>query len=56
MSMKWIVKTKYSILSAIILFFISYSNISATTYYVANAGNDSCNGQSQTIGTSGTCA
>ena len=28
----------------------------ATAYYVANAGNDSCNGTSSTIGSSGACA
>jgi hypothetical protein len=28
----------------------------STTYYVANAGNDACDGKSQTIGSSGACA
>lgn len=38
------------------LFFGVVTKAQAATYYVANAGNDSCNGTSQTIGSSGTCA
>jgi hypothetical protein len=43
------------IFSFALLFFVT-SSVSAATYYVANAGNDSCNGISQTIGSSGSCA
>jgi hypothetical protein len=36
--------------------FFGAAKASAQTYYVANAGNDACDGTSSTIGTSGHCA
>ncbi len=43
----------------LLLFFLPFfypDAINAATYYVTNSGNDSCNGLSQNIGSSGTCA
>ena len=37
-------------------FFMSATHASAATYYVANGGNDACDGTSSTIGSSGSCA
>ncbi|MDB5254230.1 MAG: hypothetical protein JWL80_296, partial [Parcubacteria group bacterium] len=44
----------FGVLNFILSFHITQA--SAATYYVANAGNDSCDGTSQTIGTSGSCS
>ncbi|MDB5266511.1 MAG: hypothetical protein JWN89_326, partial [Parcubacteria group bacterium] len=44
----------FGVLNFILPFHITHA--SAATYYVANAGNDSCDGTSQTIGTSGSCS
>jgi parallel beta-helix repeat protein len=45
----------FLIISGSFLFF-GIGKANAATYYVANAGNDACNGTSPTIGTSGNCA
>ena len=37
-------------------FFMSVTHANAATYYVANGGNDACDGTSSVIGSSGTCA
>jgi hypothetical protein len=43
-------------LIVLLLLFYLTAFVEAASYYVANAGNDSCNGTSSVLGTSGACA
>ena len=54
--LNFLLKTLFSLIIFVSFFFLAHTSVYAATYYVANAGNDSCNGQSQTLGSSGACS
>lgn len=49
-------KTLLTCLFLFCFFFVFSARANAATYYVANAGNDNCDGTSETLGSSGHCA
>lgn len=50
------IKSSYALLFSVIFLLFAQTASAASVYYVANLGNDACNGLSQVVAASGTCA